>query len=34
MYSKLNGGKNILVGVHQFIMAKEIGKGFEKAKRH
>jgi len=35
MYSKLNGGGNILVGVHWFIMAKEIGKsngkGFGKA---
>jgi len=33
MYSKLNGGKNILVGVtFGLFMAKEIGKGIGKGK--
>jgi len=34
MYSKMNSGKNILVGVDSFIMDKEIGKGFGKTRWH
>lgn len=34
MYSKMNSGKNILVGVDSFITDKEIGKGFGKTRWH